>query len=90
MLITAVRAGMFEPLPLGQPDFKMRLRSLLQAMGNDLLNRVNMDSEDNHRWAASPTVYMLPDAAQQGTHIALPMVPLIPNIIWGSPTNVVA
>lgn len=44
-----VCSGMFEPLPLGQPDFRMRLRSLLQAMGNDLLNRVNMDSEDFHR-----------------------------------------
>ena len=42
-------AGMFEPLPLGQPDFRMRLRSLLQAMGNDLLNRVNMDAEDSNR-----------------------------------------
>ncbi|KAK9863912.1 hypothetical protein WJX84_000340 [Apatococcus fuscideae] len=52
------KAGMFEPLPLGQPDFRMRLRSLLQAMGNDLLNRVNIDSEDAHRWPRTMTLSM--------------------------------
>ncbi|KAK9831624.1 hypothetical protein WJX74_003145 [Apatococcus lobatus] len=52
------KAGMFEPLPLGQPHFRMRLRSLLQAMGNDLLNRINMDSEDHHRWPKTMTVVM--------------------------------
>ena len=45
-------AGLLEPLPIGAPNFRERLDSLLAAMGADILGRVMGDKleEDRSVW----------------------------------------
>ncbi|PSC72656.1 protease 2 isoform A [Micractinium conductrix] len=44
------RAGVLEPLVTGRTDFRLRVRQLMAAMGGDLLQRVQEDRAEEHRW----------------------------------------
>lgn len=43
---TSRAAGVLQPLVVGQPDFRPRIRQLMEAMGLDLLQRVREDSAE--------------------------------------------
>lgn len=58
-------AGVLEPLVTGKPDFRLRVRQLMTAMGLDLLERVREDAAEESRWAV-----LAWGAAEVGSHVA--------------------
>lgn len=69
-------AGVLEPLVTGRPDFRLRVRQLMVAMGLDLLGRVQEDAAEEARWGGACAGFVLHEASHPvlfvGAGAALP------------------